>query len=249
MPMPTSTHNSIPSTHRRRIYLLPNLLTTVALFAGFFAIIAGIEHHFNKAVIALYIAMVMDTLDGRIARLTNTQSDFGAQYDSLSDMVAFGLAPPLIAYNWGLHALGRLGWIATFAYLACVTLRLARFNTQHAKTDITYFRGLPCPAGAAIVISFIGLLHNTASISPTLLSSILAFVMMALASLMVSNLLFYSFKQFDFRGRVRFLNLLFVVLLLILIMLDPIKLLFTGFTLYALSGPMLGLWRYIKKRR
>jgi len=234
---------------KRSIYLLPNILTTIALFSGFFAIVAGINQHINVAVIAFYIAMIMDTLDGRIARLTDTQSDFGAQYDSLSDMVAFGVAPPLLAYSWGLHALGRIGWITAFTYLACVGLRLARFNCQRNKTDPTYFIGLPCPAGAAMVIGCIWMLNNTTLPSSPTSLWLLTATMIAVAALMVSNILFYSFKQFDFTGHVGFLTLLSVVLLLIVIMLDPFKLLFLVFTFYTLSGPLLSVWRYLRKKR
>ena len=233
---------------RRSIYLLPNIFTTVALFAGLYAIIAGIDHHFNAAVVAVYIAMIMDSLDGRIARLTKTQSAFGAQYDSLSDMVAFAVAPALVSYIWLLHDLKRLGWAITFLYVACTALRLARFNAQLNQTDPRYFKGLPCPAAAAVVMGLILVAQNN-GFSPSYMGLLMGSVMVGVGVLMVSNLLYYSFKQFHFKGRVPFMTLLAMVLLFVFVILDPFEILFIVFSLYALSGPTLALWRWVKKKK
>lgn len=228
---------------RRGIYLLPNLFTTGALFAGFYAIVAGMKGHFEPAAIALFVAMIMDTLDGRVARLTGTESAFGAEYDSLSDMICFGLAPALVSYNWGLTHFGKLGWLAAFIYTASTALRLARFNTQLGQADKRYFIGLPCTAAAPVVAGLVWL-GTDLDISAQRISLIVAMILVSLGLLMVSNLRYYSFKEVDFKGHVPFFTVLVVVLMFSVIAWDPPSVLFVVFFLYALSGP--GIW--IKNR-
>lgn len=224
---------------RRGIYLLPNLFTTGALFAGFYAIVAGMKGHFEPAAIALFVAMIMDTLDGRVARLTGTESAFGAEYDSLSDMICFGLAPALVSYNWGLTHFGKLGWLAAFIYTASTALRLARFNTQLGQADKRYFIGLPCTAAAPVVAGLVWL-GTDLDISAQRISLIVAMILVSLGLLMVSNLRYYSFKEVDFKGHVPFFTVLVVVLMFSVIAWDPPSVLFVVFFLYALSGP--GIW-------
>lgn len=232
----------------RGIYLLPNLFTLTALFAGFYAIIAGMKGHFENASIALFVAMIMDTLDGRVARLTNTQTEFGAQLDSLSDMVSFGLAPALILYTWGLNTLGKAGWLVAFVYAACVALRLARFNVQHNIIDKRYFRGLPCPAGAAIIASLIWSASQNELNSHTIY--IIAAVLTVFVSLiMVSNILFYSFKEFDLKHKVPFIVILLIVSFYVLISVDPPSVLLFISLGYALSGPSFYVWRWYRNSR
>ncbi len=238
-----SNINNIESARRRGIYLLPNLLTTGALFAGFYAIVAGMQAHFEHAAIAIFVAMIMDTLDGRVARLTGTQSAFGAQYDSLSDMVCFGLTPALVSYNWGLSSLGKPGWLAAFIYAAATALRLARFNTQLGSADKRYFVGLPCPIAAAVVAGMVWM-GVELEISGERISVIVALITVMMGILMVSNLRYYSFKEIDFKGSVPFVAVLAVVLLFSVIAWDPPVILFVMSILFALSGP--GLW--IKNR-
>ncbi|MCZ6666785.1 MAG: CDP-diacylglycerol--serine O-phosphatidyltransferase [Gammaproteobacteria bacterium] len=236
------------SEERRRsgIYLLPNLFTTGALFAGFYGIVAAINGHFEPAAIAVFIAMVLDGMDGRIARLTNTQSDFGAEYDSLADMASFGLAPALIVYEWSLFELGKLGWLAAFLYTSATALRLARFNTQVGNADKRFFKGLPSPAAAALLASIIWFgssIHvreSSAALAVTLLVTVGA------ALLMVSNVRYYSFKDLDLRGRVPFVSVLAVVMVFVLISLDPATVLLAMFTGYTISGPVL---TWMQRRR
>ncbi len=237
---------STEPTRHRGIYLLPNLFTTGALFAGFYAIVAGMKGQFEHAAIAVFIAMIMDTLDGRVARLTGTQSAFGAQYDSLSDMVCFGLTPALVSFNWGLSGFGKLGWLAAFIYAAATALRLARFNTQLGSIDKKYFIGLPCPAAAAVVAGFVWL-GTDLNISGKKISMIIALILVGLGILMVSNLRYYSFKEIDFKGHVPFFSILVVVLLFSVIAWDPPSVLFVMFFLYALSGPL--YWLKNRKRK
>ena len=242
-----------PGYRRRGIYLLPNLFTTAALFAGFYAIIAGMKGQFELASIAVFIAMLLDGIDGRVARLTNTQSEFGAEYDSLSDMVSFGMAPALVMYQWSLVSLvdlgwewGKLGWLAAFIYTACGAMRLARFNTQVGVADKRYFQGLPSPAAAAVVVGFVwvcfkyGIKGEEVAIPALILTTIIGV-------LMVSNVLYYSFKDVNFKGKVPFLAILIIVLLLALASIDPATILFAVFALYAFSGPLLSILRRIRK--
>ena len=232
---------------RRGIYLLPNLFTTACLFAGFYSIVSAMAGKFEMAAIAIFIAMVMDGLDGRVARMTNTQSDFGAQYDSLADMVAFGLAPALVVFEWSLSSLGKLGWLAAFVYTAGTALRLARFNTQVGIADKNYFQGLASPAAAAVVAGMIWVVQdyelNTADLTiPAMIITI------CVGLLMVSNIRYNSFKGLDLKSRVPFVALLAVVLVFVFISTDPPLVLFTVFLLYALSGPVLTLKDIRKKR-
>ena len=228
----------------RGIYLLPNLLTTLGLFFGFYAMIAGINQDFRLAAIAIFIAMVMDTLDGRVARLTNTQSDFGVQYDSLSDMVCFGLAPALVVHQWMLgdmDSLGgiwnQLGWIAAFTFAACAALRLARFNTQAGVADKRYFQGLPSPAAAAGLASLVWLGQHLGVSAGYSASAFVIFVTLCSGLLMVSNVRYYSFKEFDFRYRVPFVVIVALVLAVAFLSLYPPVVLFAAFVVYAVSGP------------
>ena len=224
-------------TRSRGIYLLPNLFTTAGLFAGFYSIVAAMKGHFEIAAMTLFIAMIMDALDGRVARLTGTQSDFGAQYDSLSDMVCFGIAPALVVYSWGLHALGKLGWLAAFVYVAATGLRLARFNVQLEKQDKRFFVGLPCPAAAAVIASMVWVGTDFA-ITGSKISVFIAVVTIAMAICMVSNIKYHSFKEVDFKGKVPFVTVLIVVFFYVLIAWDSPKVLFSMSFIYALSGPI-----------
>jgi CDP-diacylglycerol--serine O-phosphatidyltransferase len=232
----------------RGIYLLPNLLTTAALFAGFYAVLASMNDQFEKAAIAIFVAMVLDGLDGRVARLTNTQTAFGAEYDSLSDMVAFGLAPSLVMYEWGLSTLGKLGWLAAFIYTAGAALRLARFNSQHDTADNRFFTGLPSPSAAAIIAGWVWVaVDNAISGAVTTWAGL---VLTAGAGLlMVSNIRFHSFKHIDFKGKVPFFAIVVVMLVFAVILSEPPLVLFAIFFVYTLSGPVLALQRQYRKRR
>ncbi len=239
------------SQRRRGIYLLPNLFTTAALFAGFFAIIAAIKGQYETAAIAIFIAMVLDGLDGRVARMTNTQSEFGAEYDSLSDMVSFGVAPALVVYLWGLSTMGKLGWLAAFIYTAGAALRLARFNTQISSTDKRYFQGLPSPAAAAVVAGMVWVAVDygvSAEGVPLELSSVAALVTALAGLLMVSNVRYHSFKELNLRDRIPFVAMILMVALIVLISVDPPQVLFGSFLLYAIWGPLFNLLE-LKKRR
>lgn len=230
------------------IYLLPNLLTTASLFAAFYSIVSSMKGQYEAAAIAMFIGMIADGLDGRIARLTNTQTEFGAQYDSLSDMVTFGVAPSLLLFNFTLSQLGKFGWLVAFVYTAAVALRLARFNTQLETADKRYFQGLPCPPAAAVMASFVWLCyqHEWQHIFISILTSILA---LSASILMVSNLRYYSFKEVDFKGKVPFLYVLVFIILIVVIFLNPPIVLFAGFSLFALSGPVFTLISLQKMRK
>lgn len=233
------------------IYLLPNLFTTASLFAAFYSIVASLKAQYEVAVVAIFIGMIADGLDGRIARLTNTQSAFGAQYDSLSDMVTFGVAPSLLLYSWSLHHLGKVGWLVAFIYTAAVALRLARFNIQVETADKRYFQGFACPAAAAVVSSFVWCCYQN-HIGEKVIDLITAGITFITSALMVSNVRYYSFKEIDFKGKVPFLYLLLMVVLFVAIAAHPSGVLFIGFVLYALSGPLHMLWngyRHYKLRR
>lgn len=236
-----------PSLRRRGIYLLPNAFTTAALFCGFYAIVMAMNLKFDQAAIAIFAAMVLDGIDGRVARLTNTQSEFGAQYDSLSDMVSFGVAPALVVYAWSLRGLGKLGWLAAFVYCAGAALRLARFNTNIEVVDKRYFQGLPSPAAAALVAGFIWLMDDLRFAGTDLRWA--AWVITVYAGLtMVSNVPFYSFKQVNFRKSVPFIAVFLIVLAFVAISSDPPKVLFILFVVYGLSGYGVFLWRMLKGR-
>jgi CDP-diacylglycerol--serine O-phosphatidyltransferase len=233
---------------RRGIYILPSLFTTASLFAGFYAIVQAMHGNFDQSCLAIFISMILDALDGRVARLTHTESDFGGQYDSLVDMVAFGLAPALVMYQWALSGLGKLGWLAAFIYCAGAGLRLARFNTQMGIQDKRYFRGLPSPAAAALVVGLIWLMHSF-GVPGRELSFLAMSVTVFAGVLMVSNVRFRSFKDLDLRGRVPFVTILAVPLVFVLIFLDPPQVLFAVFMGYALSGPVGWVMRTIKGRQ
>ena len=232
---------------RRGIYLLPNLFTTAALFAGFYAILSAMQGRYEAAAIAIFAAMVMDGLDGRVARLTHTQSDFGAEYDSLSDMVAFGLAPALVVYVWALSGLGKLGWLAAFVYTAGTALRLARFNTQIGIADKRYFQGLPSPSAAAILSAGVWIGADYA-IDGHDVSWVAALLTGLVGLLMVSNFRYHSFKQIDVRGRVSFIFAVVVMLAFAVVFMHPPVVLFAMFLGYAVSGPVLTLVRLRQRR-
>ena len=231
---------------RRGIYLLPNLFTTGALFAGFYAIVQAMNGHFEHSAVAIFIAMVLDGLDGRVARLTHTQSEFGAEYDSLSDMVSFGVAPALVVYEWALKGLGKWGWFAAFIYCAATALRLARFNTNIDVVDKRYFQGLPSPAAAALIAGFVWLMHDY-DISGESVNWYAAALSVFAGLSMVSNLPFYSFKDFNMRKSVPFVVIFLAALFFIFISSYPPGVLFGLFLCYALSGYVLWVWRRRQK--
>ncbi len=231
---------------QRGIYLLPNLLTTAALFAGFYSIVAAMRGHFETAAIAIFVAMIADGLDGRVARLTNTQTPFGAQYDSLSDMVAFGIAPALVIYSWSLFNIGKLGWLVAFLYAAATALRLARFNTQ--VSDKQYFQGLPCPSAAGALASIVWLISVYDILGKTVAIPVAAMTIIV-ATLMVSTIRYSSFKSVDFKGRVPFVTVVVAVFIIAAIALEPPEMLFALFILYIMSGPILTLWQVRKRRK
>lgn len=222
---------------KKGIYLLPNLLTTGGLFSGFFAVVSSMNGRFEAAAVAVFVAMVFDGLDGRVARITNTQSEFGAEYDSMADMVSFGVAPALVAYNWGLSHLGKLGWLAAFIYVAGAALRLARFNTQVGIADKRYFQGLASPAAAAVVsgMVWVGVEYQ---IESEAIGYLCALLTGAVGLLMVSNFKYNSFKEVNWHGKVPFVAILVVMLVFVIVATDPALVLFSVFSLYALAGPV-----------
>jgi CDP-diacylglycerol--serine O-phosphatidyltransferase len=237
------------------IYLLPNLFTTGAMFAGFYAIVVSIGGHFTDAAIAVFVAALLDGIDGRVARLTHTQSEFGVQYDSLSDLVSFGLAPALVMYNWSLSSLrefgplpGKIGWAAAFIYAVCAALRLARFNTQVGVADKRYFQGLPSPASAAVCMSFVWSMDNW-GFSGAELDVVMPFVAVIVGLLMVSRFRYYSFKSLPMADKVPFLWILIAVLILVPFFVDPPRVLLAVFSLYLLSGPVVTLWGIATRRK
>ena len=236
----------------RGIYLLPNAFTTAALFCGFYAIVQAMNQKFEHAAWAIFIAMILDGLDGRIARLTNTQSEFGAQYDSLSDMVSFGAAPALVIYEWSLRGLdNKLGWIAAFIYCSGAALRLARFNTNIEVVDKRFFQGLPSPAAAAMVAGFILIMTDLGpdlGYTPRQLGWISFGVTLFAGLTMVTNVPFYSFKDVNFRKSVPFIMVFLIALALALVSIDPPKVLMPIFVLYGLSGYAVYFWRLAKGR-
>ena len=230
----------------RGIYLLPNLFTTASLFSGFYAIVAAMNGNFENAAIAIFVSMVLDGLDGRVARMTNTQSAFGAEYDSLVDMVAFGVAPALVAFSLNLQSLGKIGWVATFIYVAGAALRLARFNTQIGSVDKRYFVGLPSPAAAALVAGFVWVFHSFEQ--TTFLTLVTMLIVASAGVLMVSNVLYNSFKDFDLKRRVSFREVLIMVLVFAVIAMEPSFVLPLGFLVYAASGPLASLFRKARNK-
>ena len=230
---------------RRGIYLLPNAFTTAALFCGFYAIVMAMNQRFEHATWAIFIAMVLDALDGRVARLTNTQSEFGAQYDRLSDMVSFGAAPALVIYEWSLRGLGKLGWIAAFVYCAGAALRLARFNTNIEVVDKRFFQGLPSPAAAALVAGYI-LMMTDLGISGMQLPWVSWGIALFAGLTMVTNVPFYSFKDVNFRKTVPFIAVFLIVLAIAALATDANKVLWPIFVIYGLSGYAVYFWRLAK---
>jgi CDP-diacylglycerol---serine O-phosphatidyltransferase len=236
---------------RKGIYILPNLFTLAALFGGFYAIVMAMNGRFEQAAIGVFCAMVLDSLDGRVARMTNTQSTFGEQMDSLSDMVSFGAAPALIVYEWALKGMGKLGWIAAFVYCSCAALRLARFNTNLTVVDKRFFQGLPSPAAAALVMGFIWVMDDQGFkggregewLAWT------AFAMTLYAGLtMVTNVPFYSFKDVSFKRTVPFIVIVAIALAIALINVHPPIVLFALFCIYGLSGYAVYVWKRKKGR-
>ncbi|MGH9578852.1 MAG: CDP-diacylglycerol--serine O-phosphatidyltransferase [Terriglobales bacterium] len=233
---------------RRGIYILPNLFTTGVLFGGFYAIVQAMNARYEHAAIAIFVAMVLDGLDGRVARLTRTQSEFGAEYDSLADVVAFGAAPALVMYEWALRPLGRLGWIAAFAYCAATALRLARFNVNSEVVDKRYFQGLPCPAAAAVLAGFVWVIDDFHLQRTEWLHGLASAVTFFAAITMVTSIPFYSFKDINFRRSVPFWAVLVIVLGLMLVSANPPMVLFLLFVAYAVSGYVLWVWRFRRSR-
>ncbi|WOJ96473.1 CDP-diacylglycerol--serine O-phosphatidyltransferase [Congregibacter brevis] len=232
---------------RRGVYLLPNLFTTGALFCGFYAVVAAMRGDYETAPIAILFALVFDGLDGRVARLTNTASKFGAEYDSLADMVSFGVAPALVMFSWALGDLGKVGWSAAFVYVACAALRLARFNTQVGVGDPNFFMGLASPAAACIMACAVWVCQDQGWVGDALpieLAIVVAALTAVVAILMVVNVPYHSFKGFDLNGRVPFVAILAVVLVFGLVTVDPPKILLLASLAYALSGPVEQLRRW-----
>lgn len=234
---------------RRGIYLLPNLLTLGALFSGFYAIIAGMNGNFNEAGWAIFIAGIFDGLDGRIARLTNTQSAFGAQFDSLSDMVSFGMAPALIMFSWAMDSLGNVGWAVSFIYMSCAALRLARFNVQLGSVDKRFFVGLQSPLAAGLV-TFVPWVAYKYSLEVTPGVAYLAAILTVFAGLlMISNYKYFSFKELHFKGTVPYMVFIFAVVLLVVIAQNPHEVSLTMCVIYAMSGPAVSLYNKKSSRK
>jgi CDP-diacylglycerol--serine O-phosphatidyltransferase len=233
---------------RRGIYLLPNLLTTAALFAGFYAIVQAMNLNFDQAAIAIFVAMVLDSLDGRVARLTKTQSAFGAEYDSLSDMVSFGAAPALVMYEWVLRDMGKLGWIAAFLYCVGAALRLARFNTMLDVADKRWFTGIPSPAAAALVAGCVWIVDDY-DIDPESIRWWAWFITIFAGVTMVSNLKYWSFKTINLKKSVPFMAALLAVVFLALLAYQPALVLFAAFVAYAISGYVISAWLQVRRRR
>ena len=233
---------------RRGIYLLPNLFTTAALFAGFYAIVQAMNMNFDQAAIAIFVAMVLDGLDGRVARMTRTQSAFGAEFDSLADMVSFGAAPALVIYEWVLRDLGKLGWLAAFVYVAGAALRLARFNTLLEVADKRWFQGLPSPSAAALVAGFVWLIEDQ-GYDPDALRWLAWFVTVFAGLTMVSNLKYYSFKTINLKKSVPFVAIFVIVLAVVVLAYQAALVLFATFVGYALSGYVVSAWMLLRERR
>ncbi|MFW0073062.1 MAG: CDP-diacylglycerol--serine O-phosphatidyltransferase [Coxiella-like endosymbiont] len=228
------------------IYLLPNLFTISAMFSGFYAIVAAIKGHYEMSAIAIFVALIMDGLDGRIARLLHAQSEFGVQLDSLSDMVSFGITPALVMYTWSLNVVGKLGWLTAFIYTACTALRLARFNVQVKKVDRLYFQGLPTPSAAALVASIV-LLCNAYHIAGEAIAFPLLIAAVFLGLLKVSTIRYRSFKDFNLYNRIPFVVILSVILILALVSFDPPDTLLFLCFIYVISGPITTLWSLCNK--
>jgi CDP-diacylglycerol--serine O-phosphatidyltransferase len=230
---------------RKGIYILPNLLTSASLFSGFYAIIASIQGRYEAAAIAIIISAVFDCLDGRIARFTGTTSHFGTEYDSLSDLVAFGVAPAILAYMWALEPFRRLGWLAACLYVICGALRLARFNVEKNSSDSSYFKGLPIPAAAVSISSMVLFASDISSLSE-IKHKIIIFMIYFLSFLMVSSLRYFSFKEFNIRNQKPFNVLVAIILICTVIAYKPNVLLFLFFIPYVFSGPIVSLYHFHK---
>jgi len=231
---------------RRGIFLLPNLFTTGALFAGFYSIVQAMNGRFEQAAIAIFVAMILDGLDGRVARLTNTQSAFGAEYDSLSDMVSFGVAPALVMYSFALKGMGKLGWIAAFVYCAGAALRLARFNTMLGVQDKRWFQGLPSPAAATLVAGLVWVMVDNRIAGPDIRWLAWALTLFAGIS-MVTNLRFYSGKDINLKRSVPFIVIVLIALSISLVAIDPPIVLLLLLVAYGLSGYVIGIHRRLRK--
>ena len=248
-PESDSEHSELVTIRKPRkgIYVLPNLFTLAALFGGFYAIVMAMNGRFDQAAVGVFCAMILDSLDGRVARMTNTQSAFGEQMDSLSDMVSFGAAPALIAYEWSLRGLGRWGWIAAFVYCACAALRLARFNVNTSVVDKRYFQGLPSPAAAALVMGFLWLMVE---LDPQVKGADVAWPMFAFTLFsgltMVTNVPFYSFKDMHMKKSVPFAVIVMIALGIAVINIHPPTVIFGLFVIYGLSGYVVYAWRKTK---
>lgn len=240
---------------KRGVYLLPSILTTFGLFCGFYAVIASIKGNFTIAAMAIFLAMLWDALDGRVARMTNTQSAFGAEYDSMADLISFGVAPAILVYQWTLAGMGKIGWMAAFVFAACAALRLARFNTQVGTADKRYFQGLPSPAAAAVLAGMIGLYEwlpgqgYELGLSDTSENAIGWMIAVACGILMVSNVRYHSFKEVDFKRRTSFRLVLLAALIILVVAYEPLVVLFAFFFFYMLSGPVLTIFSLQQKRR
>jgi len=233
---------------KKGIYVLPNLFTTASLFMGFYSIIASIQENFFLAAIAILVSLVFDGLDGRIARITNTTSKFGAEYDSLADLIAFGVAPALLAYVWAMSFYGKLGWMASFMFVACGALRLARFNIQIGLIDSKFFNGLPIP-GAAAVIATTVIFFNWLGVEGTFHNPYMMIFVVALALLMVSNVKYYSGKDMKLFARMPFMTFLIVVGILLIIIYKPEVTIFVIMVTYAISGPLWWVFKLILRLR
>ena len=240
-----AVEDPVPRKRRKGIYILPNLFTLAALFGGFYAVVMAMNGRFDLAAIGVFSAMVLDSLDGRVARMTNTQSAFGEQMDSLSDMVSFGAAPALIAYEWTLRGLGRWGWIAAFVYCACAALRLARFNVNTSVVDKRYFQGLPSPAAAALVMGFVWLMAEL-EVDRTEVSWAMFGLALYAGLTMVTNVPFYSFKDIQMKKSVPFVVIVLIALGIAVVNIHPPIVMFGLFMLYGCSGYIVYGWRKAK---
>jgi CDP-diacylglycerol--serine O-phosphatidyltransferase len=245
---PSRPRRRIPEL-RKGVYILPNLFTTAGLFAGFYSIIATLNHDYRLAAIMILASMLCDTLDGRIARLTRSSSSFGVQYDSLADLIAFGVAPGILVYTWALRPWGRWGWLAATLYVTCGALRLARFNVQVASVERRHFVGLPIPAAAAVIASTVLLYYYLSGQGDPNKHVLMVLVIYAVAGLMVSEFRYFSFKEFKLHRRHPFPVLLALIVLIMLTIGAPEVMLFLGITGYALSAPATWLWRLMRRRR
>jgi CDP-diacylglycerol--serine O-phosphatidyltransferase len=244
--------DSADKTSRRSIYILPNLLTSASLFSGFYAIIAAIKGNYQAAAVAILIAGILDGLDGRVARWTRTTSRFGMEYDSLSDLVAFGVAPGILAYMWGLQDYGRLGWLAAFLYVATTALRLARFNTLGQSSNISstrnyYFLGLPCPSAGAVLATSVLLCQHVGIFGPVRHVAVLIMVY-GLSFLMVSNVRYYGFKEVRWLQQHPFSGMVALILAIMVVAMEPKVTLFVLVATYVISGPVLMSFRALRPR-